>query len=354
MPLDSTDTSSKAGEGKFKNGPNSGNGAEVKLCTSDKAGSSWVYLIIHHTKVNVVVKKIEEKFNVFIHKTIVYRRENKRVVEEEKVTIPGLVFVQGESRSVQNFLNQNYFGLYLVKDYTTHRPAIIPDSIMQPFMQLSRFAPNRIRFMPHAFGYYASGHTLVKVTSGLLAGFEGYLVRISRDRCLVTSMGGMTVAIHGVCKDSVENVVEYARQRKLQQENIGLSDSDSNSYCADIETCLFRPYNQLDLLAIAQSLDQWVMKSGYLLLAGNYREAADILFFMLERVGHYLAPVYGDRHIGNFEDIVFLVQKIDRLLSSMSSNSDIPSDLREHVLSERQSLAIRYPFLSIDKDSFNL
>ena len=31
MPLDSTDTSSKAGEGKFKNGPNFGNGAEVKL-----------------------------------------------------------------------------------------------------------------------------------------------------------------------------------------------------------------------------------------------------------------------------------------------------------------------------------
>lgn len=354
MPLDSTDTSSKAGEGKFKNGPNSGNGAEVKLCTSDKAGSSWVYLIIHHTKVNVVVKKIEEKFNVFIHKTIVYRRENKRVVEKEKVTIPGLVFVQGESGSVQHFLNQNYFGLYLVKDYTTRRPAIIPDSIMQPFIQLSRFAPNRIRFMPHAFGYYASGHTLVKVTSGLLAGFEGYLVRISRDRCLVTSMGGMTVAIHGVCKDTVENAAEYARQRRLQQGNIGLSDSGVDSYHADIENCFFRPYNELDLLVIAQSLDQWVMKSGYLLLAGNYREAADILCFMLERVGHYLAPIYGNHHIGNFEDIVFLVQKIDRLLSSMSSNSDIPSDLREYVLSEQRSLAIRYPFLSFDKDSLNL
>lgn len=96
------------------------------------------------------------------------------------------------------------------------------------------------------------------------------------------------------------------------------------------------------------------MKSGYLLLAGNYREAADILCFMLERVGHYLAPIYGNHHIGNFEDIVFLVQKIDRLLSSMSSNSDIPSDLREYVLSEQRSLAIRYPFLSFDKDSLNL
>ena len=85
MPLDSTDTSSKAEEGKFKNGPNSGNGAEVKLCTSDKAGSSWVYLIIHHTKVNVVVKKIEEKFNVFIHKTI--------VTQYSKICYTGLGFI---------------------------------------------------------------------------------------------------------------------------------------------------------------------------------------------------------------------------------------------------------------------
>ena len=60
--------------------------------------------------------------------------------------------------------------------------------------------------MPHPLEYYSVGHPLVKITSGVLDGLEGYQIRISRNKCLITTMGGLTIAIGGVYKENFENV----------------------------------------------------------------------------------------------------------------------------------------------------
>lgn len=165
----------------------------------------------------MVDKILKEQFRTFIHRTIIYKRGKSHVESKEVPTITGLIFVQGDSQKIQAFLNNRFIGLHLVKDCSTKTVAVIPDRVMQSFIQVSQLDSHHIRFMPHSFDYYAEGHTLVKITSGVLAGMEGYQVRISRDKCFVTTLGGMTVAIGGVSKENFEDVDEYIRQRRAQQ-----------------------------------------------------------------------------------------------------------------------------------------
>lgn len=67
----------------------------------------------------------------------------------------------------------------------------------------ARFADtSRLRLLQHPFDYYAEGNTLVRLTSGVAKGLIGYRIRISRDRCLVTNVDGLAVAIGGICKDT--------------------------------------------------------------------------------------------------------------------------------------------------------
>lgn len=67
----------------------------------------------------------------------------------------------------------------------------------------ARFADtSRLRIMPHPFNYYATGHTLVRMTSGEVSGLEGYRFRIARDRQLVVNVDGIAVAIGGIHKET--------------------------------------------------------------------------------------------------------------------------------------------------------
>ena len=95
--------------------------------------------------------------------------------------------------------------------------------------------------MPHPLDYYSEGHPLVRITSGLLEGFEGYRIRISRNKCLVTSIGGMTVAISGISNDSFENVDEYITLRRGQQMAGNVDSGCPNGLHGEIARCFFRP-----------------------------------------------------------------------------------------------------------------
>lgn len=171
---------------------------------------TWCYLFVHNTKVNSLNELLSTKFKTFIHKTTIYKKDNKKIRKQERQTIPGLIFVQGCKAEIQDFLNDHCPDVYLATDCSTKATAVIPDEVMRPFMQLD-VGRNRIRFMPHSMSYYSEGHQLIKVTSGPLVGFEGYIIRISRNKCLVTSLGGITVAINGIDKDSFENVGDHER-----------------------------------------------------------------------------------------------------------------------------------------------
>ena len=323
--------------------------SEVRGLSKGKGGANWCYLFIHHTKVNAVNEKLKERYCTFIHKSVVYKRKNKRIAKDEKPTISGLVFVQGESDDIQSFLCENFFGLYLVKDCSTGKIAVIHNNVMQSFMQVSQVEPARIRFMPHTFDYYSSGNTLVRITSGPLTGLEGYRIRISRDKCLVTSIGGMTVAIGGIYKESFENIDEYVRQRRellckeSQEECFTLTSCQS-----EIAQCFFTPQDQMDVMAIGSALNLWIVKAESYIKEKNFDKAVEITLFILNKIGNCFHSIYSDPRIKNFKEINAVCCNADKILISVLNSVDVSVDLKEIIKSERRSLVICYPFLPME------
>lgn len=82
MPLYSTETQANAIESKTDNEPLCG--SEVKNLPQWNPDCSWCYLFVHHAKVNKVSKVLNEKFSVFIHTHIIYKRE-KNVSKKRNV-----------------------------------------------------------------------------------------------------------------------------------------------------------------------------------------------------------------------------------------------------------------------------
>lgn len=308
----------------------------------------WCYLFVHHKKIDIVREKLKFHFPTFVHKSIIYKRENKQIKKEERTTIAGLLFIQGEVKKIQLFLTENFPGLHLVKDCSTNAIATIPDKEMQSFMKISEIDPTRIRFMPHSFGYYSTGNTLVRLTSGPLAGFEGYRIRIARNKCLVTSLGGITVAISGIHKDCFENIDEYIQQKRMQiREKAQLCNTHLIGIQAEIEACFYMPQDQLDIIIIAKKLSYWVNKAKLLEVDGDYDGAVEIALFILEEIGIRYQSIYNNNEIGNFKELNSICYTADSILRSIFQNKEISTDLGEIIETQRQSIVIRFPFLPI-------
>lgn len=348
MSLDSSEFQAKVLKGgNIGTGLDSDSNPEVySLSPLRKEGVPWSYLFIHHAKVAWVNEKLSMYYPTFIHKSIVYKRKNKHVRKEERPTISGLIFVQGESSKIQSFLSENFYGLYLVKDCITGKTAVIADSVMRPFMQVSQIEPTRIRFMPHVLEHYAVGHTWVRITSGALAGLEGFLIRISRDKCLVTAFGAMTVAISGVHKDSFENLDDYVRLRRCQmQEEQNQPDMALTPVQAEIHSCFFNPQNQLDVMAITGNLSPWMMKIREALSEKKWGDVVEMTLSILNELGSRFRPLYAVSSGIDCSSVDQLCMELGGILDRVLKNEEAPVDLKEIVETEKASLVIRYPFL---------
>ncbi|HIU89826.1 MAG TPA: transcriptional regulator [Candidatus Caccomonas pullistercoris] len=310
-----------------------------------EAAGAWCYLFVHYTKVELIRSKLNQKFNTFVHRSVTFKRVKGRIKKEVRPTISGLIFVQGNAREVEALLRSLSPALHLASDCTTGAVAQIADSVMQAFIQLSQFEPARIRFMPHALGYYATGHPLVRVTSGLLAGFEGYQVRISRDKCLVTSVGGMTVAIGGVCKETFENVEAYVNLRRSQQEDTADAAGQTPTQEA-IGRNFFRPQNQMDLLALSGALAPWVEQAEHHAREGRYPEAAKVALILLDEVGRRLRPCWHDPRVGSFKDLDALCRRAASVLAALAASGRLTPEQHERLARERRALIQRHPFMA--------
>ncbi len=197
MPLDSTVPLTSAAGGKLDDGQSDalspGEGRR-----EDADTSPWVYLYVRRGELEAVCKLLRESFPVFVHTSVAERRRGRKTVSEARPTVGGLVFVHGECRMVQAALHSVFPWMFLARDCASGSTAIVPCGEMELFMRAARVASGRLRVMPHVIEYYAGGHRMMRIASGPLAGFEGYCVRIARDRCLVTTLGGITVSIGGV------------------------------------------------------------------------------------------------------------------------------------------------------------
>ncbi len=180
------------------------------LATAYAADPSWSYLFVHRSKIRLFADRMErDGIRTFVHTTVTYQRsKNTKGIETKKApTLSGLLFVQGQTDELQRYLDHNFSTFHLVNDCATHRPAVISHARMVPFMRIAETDPDRIRFLLHSFEHYAKDNTLLRITSGPMAGMEGYIVRIDRDRRLVMRIGTFVVAVSGIYSETFEPVV---------------------------------------------------------------------------------------------------------------------------------------------------
>ena len=144
--------------------------------------------------------------------------ESDTTVNQNQYTT-GFVFLQGSTKFLQQYLYEHYPFLHLVKDHNTGVPAVIPDSQMQPFMQIIKDDPTPIRILLHPIEHYAEGNIKLRVLTGILKGQEGYLIRIARDRKLVMKIGDMVVAIGGIYKEELEEVQDLVNSSYQAMDN---------------------------------------------------------------------------------------------------------------------------------------
>lgn len=290
MSLDSTEPLSTAPIGTPHTEPAQtraiGPEVEVHPCSKSPHAqtpcTTWSYLFLHHTRVERMAATLSVHYPTYVHTTTTYLRTRKRVVQIERPTVSGLLFIQGNPTAIAAHLRENFPGHYLVRNCATGHVAVIPDSQMQPFMRISTLDAQRLRFLPHGLDYYAEGHPLVRIIGGPLHGMEGYILRIARDRRLVLSIGSFTLALSGIHKEQFENVTQYIADR---QQAVPVSPLCGTPQQEAIRTSLLRPQTLLDHLAVAHVIEDWHCRALRWVKEEQQEEALRLLLDLLHIVG---------------------------------------------------------------------
>lgn len=349
----------------------------------------WSYLFIRKRDAEYFSLKAETEggFRTFIHRTIVtdasgksekgkpnssaQDREASNGATEGRPTISGLIFIQGKTKVVKKYLWERFPQYHLVNDCSTRKAAVIPDSVMQPFMRIANTDPSRIRFLVNPLTHYAEGNTLVEIMTGPLAGLQGYIIRIDRDRKLVIGVGDMTVAIGGVHKENFEKVEEVARavnirqraRRQAEQEQRRLRERIEANVNADVapqppdprlltpiqqkvDTAFFTPETFNDILVITTNIELWTERARRLIQAGNLADASEILTFLLEEIGYWFTDIYKKKSI-DLTPVKKAGNNAYKTALTILDNKHLPERTRQDLETNLDSQMLRHGYLFI-------
>ena len=180
--------------------------------------STWGYIYRHPLKVSRFPNEMESVLaearvspdavfvpRYFIHKTIKAVKKHTTVREVEEITPIGFIFLHGTTTQLRQFLTDYFPQDHLINNPLTGVPAEIPNSQMNPFMQLINKQPERIKPLDNPISYFKQ-HPHIRITSGLLEGLEGYVVRVSGSRSLVIDIAGRSFAIKDILREAWETV----------------------------------------------------------------------------------------------------------------------------------------------------
>lgn len=360
--------------------------------TRDKSQAPvpWSYLFIRKRDAEYFSLKAETEggFRTFIHRTIVTDASGKSekgkpngsaqdrdgttaTATEGRPTISGLIFIQGKTKVIRKYLWERFPQYHLVNDCSTRKAAVIPDSVMQPFMRIANTDPSRIRFLVNPLTHYAEGNTLVEIMTGPLAGLQGYIIRIDRDRKLVIGVGDMTVAIGGVHKENFEKVEEVARavnirqRARRQEEQRRLRERIEANVNADValqppdprlltpiqqkvDTSFFTPETFNDILVITTNIELWTERARRLIQAGNLADASEILTFLLEEIGYWFTNIYKKKSI-DLTPVKKAGNKAYKTALTILDNKHLPERTRQELETNLDSQILRHGYLFIMK-----
>ncbi len=358
--------------------------------TRDKsqAPAPWSYLFIRKRDAEYFSLKAETEggFRTFIHRTIITDESGKSTkgkpngsaqdrdgttatATEGRPTISGLIFIQGKTKVIKKYLWERFPQYHLVNDCSTRKAAVIPDSVMQPFMRIANTDPSRIRFLVNPLTHYAEGNTLVEIMTGPLAGLQGYIIRIDRDRKLVIGVGDMTVAIGGVHKENFEKVEEVARavntrqRARRQAEQRRLREGIEANVNADVapkppdprlltpiqqkvDTAFFTPETFNDILVITTNIELWTERARRLIQAGNLADASEILTFLLEEIGYWFTNIYKKKRI-DLTPVKKVGNNAYKTALTILDNKHLPERTRQDLETNLDSQMLRHGYLFI-------
>ncbi len=349
----------------------------------------WSYLFIRKRDAEYFSLKAETEggFRTFIHRTIItdesgkptkgkpngsaQAREASNGTTEGRPTISGLIFIQGKTKVIKKYLWERFPQYHLVNDCSTRKAAVIPDSVMQPFMRIANTDPSRIRFLVNPLTHYAEGNTLVEIMTGPLAGLQGYIIRIDRDRKLVIGVGDMTVAIGGVHKENFEKVEEVARavntrQRarlQAEQEKRRLRERIEANVNADVapqppdprlltpiqqkvDIAFFTPETFNDVFVITTNIELWTERARRLIQAGNLADASEILTFLLEEIGYWFTNIYKKKSI-DLTPVKKAGNNAYKTALTILDNKHLPERTRQDLETNLDSQMLRHGYLFI-------
>lgn len=362
-----------------------------KEATRDQsqAPAPWSYLFIRKRDAEYFSLKAETEggFRTFFHRTIVtdasgksekgkpngsaQDREASNGATEGRPTISGLIFIQGKTKVIKKYLWERFPQYHLVNDCSTRTAAVIPDSVMQPFMRIANTDPSRIRFLVNPLTHYAEGNTLVEIMTGPLAGLQGYIIRIDRDRKLVIGVGDMTVAIGGVHKENFEKVEEVARavnirqrarrqaeQRRLRERIEANVNADVAPQPPDprlltpiqqkVDTAFFTPETFNDILVITTNIELWTERARRLIQAGNLADASEVLTFLLEEIGYWFTTIYKKKSI-DLTPVKKAGNNAYKTALTILDNKHLPERTRQELETNLDSQTLRHGYFFIMK-----
>lgn len=343
----------------------------------------WSYLFIRKRDAEYFSLKAETEggFKTFVHRTIITDAPGKtskvksedqgsgKSATEGRPTISGLIFIQGKTKVIRKYLWERFPQYHLVNDCSTRKAAVIPDSVMQPFMRIANTDPSRIRFLVNPLTHYAEGNTLVEIMTGPLAGLQGYIIRIERDRKLVIGVGDMTVAIGGVHKENFEKVEEVARavnirqrarrqaeQRRLRERievnvnaDVALQPPDPRLLTPiqqKVDTAFFFPETFNDILVITTNIELWTERARRLIQAGNLADASEILTFLLEEIGYWFTDIYKKKSI-DMTPVKRAGNNAYKTALTILDNKHLPERTRQDLETNLDSQMLRHGYLFI-------
>ena len=321
---------------------------EVVPSNDDKDNcTSWSYLFVHNQK----VKSIEEQLKKdgvthFVHKTIKYvpRHRNRGGMREvETPSVSGLIFLQGDSETLQDYLNKNVNSYKLCKNCSTGKVATIPCNQMEPFMRVAETEPERLRFLLRPFVYYSKNRTLLRIVTGEYAGLEGYVIRIARDRKLVMDVGGMAVALSGVHAERFEEVNknEADKERELfYKRNLHERNAFIDRYFHQVKTAqeVSAQVENIEILRLQTLADVRDKKL-------DLKDAYDTFYFMIEEIGYYYAPFidyFKDELRPIFEAGRTVKEEIEKVIKIFK---DSDKELHNRCETEFEALQNNYGYL---------
>ncbi len=307
----------------------------------------WCYIFVHHRKVNSFENQlINDDREFFIHTSVKYVQKKGKANGCKKVAFPtvsGLVFIKGHPYDVQRYLDIHLPNYHLCRNCSTGRAAEIPNSQMQAFMCVAKTDPERIRFLLHPFVYYSKNRTLLRITTGDLAGMEGYVIRIASDRKLVMEVGGMCVAIGGIHYERFEEVGKNQASRKerkiFYKRNLHEREAFIDRYFHRVST-VEEAREQAESIELLLNQSQTDLSSDRI----SAKEALDVLYFIIEENGYYYGPFLLQLS-SVLKPVIDAGCKVAQAMARIIDGEQLCEDARQRHQTDLDELRSKYGYL---------